>query len=67
MKTLVIKGFQDQKQIDTFLSWFDGQGEQDFGNWLDVADIGISFIQFKKCDIDGDVTEATAKIYGIED
>lgn len=63
MKTLVIKGFQDQKQIDTFLSWFDGQGEQDFGNWLDVADIGTSFIQFKKGDTNGDVTEATAKIH----
>lgn len=33
---LVITGFEDKSQIQAFVNWYEGQGEQDIDIWLEA-------------------------------
>lgn len=35
MYELVIKGFKNKDEAETFLSWYSGQGEQDAAYWYE--------------------------------
>lgn len=41
---LLITGFKSQKQIDTFISWYSGQGEQDADIWFDCQSVKTPMI-----------------------
>ncbi len=34
--SLTIKGFKTKQQVDAFISWYEGQGEQDASIWFDT-------------------------------
>jgi hypothetical protein len=35
MFTLMITGFRTQAEVDAFISWYEGQGEQDAAVWFE--------------------------------
>ena len=35
MFTLMITGFRTQKEVDAFVDWYEGQGEQDADIWFE--------------------------------
>ena len=32
---IVFKGFKNQRQVEVFMNWFEGQGEQDASVWTE--------------------------------
>jgi hypothetical protein len=39
---LVIEGFETQEDVQAFVDWYEGQGEQDFGDSLEYASTQMS-------------------------
>jgi hypothetical protein len=38
MRTLTIKGFKTDRQVQAFIDWYGHMGEQDFDTWLEYSD-----------------------------
>jgi len=38
MYQLIIKGFKNKEDVETFISWFEGSGEQSVGDWFDARE-----------------------------
>lgn len=34
--SLVLNGFETEEQVRAFISWYEGQGEQDAGTWFEI-------------------------------
>lgn len=34
---LLIKGFKNKEEVDEFVSWYSGQGEESFSIWLESS------------------------------
>lgn len=43
MYSVTISGFKSKEEVEEFFNWYGGQGEQDFGCWLDHQDIKLNF------------------------
>jgi hypothetical protein len=42
---LKLTGFRTKQQVDEFLNWYGGQGEQDAAEWFDCRDgLGVRYM-----------------------
>ena len=42
---LHIKGFKTKEQVEEFISWYEGQGEQEASVWFEISDnIDVDFM-----------------------
>ena len=69
MYSLQLNGFKTKQQAKEFLSWYEGQGEQDAANWFEVAcDAGRIDVDWMPIDVkkkeywNGDVLTAYIKV-----
>lgn len=42
--SIKLTGFKTKKQVDDFLAWYDGQGEQDASTWFECGDSSLSSV-----------------------
>jgi len=63
--SLTIKGFKNKEQVQCFIDWYEGQGEQDASGWFEENEdeIGTDFMAVdcsKKYEWNEDGTNLTA-------
>jgi hypothetical protein len=46
--SVLIEGFVDEDQAKAFISWYEGQGEQDIGYWMEATGTPVPYVSCSK-------------------